>query len=288
MIRLAIVLALAAVVVAVGVFFVPFAFTEQWSWRASIGSTLTTAIALILGAIALLVTARVESSDYKAQQQTKTDIAGLLATLAMVVNKGALARTGQIQQVDFRREAEAIEGFVHSTTGFAMYMMAAQKSRAARRKSEEWRLFFMYVAELISKPDEPGLVLNRAIRLLELLLKLDSNDLRAIGRSVSNLVSGISAFDRALDDNVVIKAMRNVAAEEGGGGNDKERNALVISKLQFLKTQGVDDPNVDLFLAVHAGDTVKLKNALDRGADPNITDTAVLEKHKAILANFKE
>ncbi len=287
MIRVAIALAIAAVVVAIGVFVVPYAFDEQTSWSATVGSTLTNAIALMLGAIALLVPARVESSDYKAEQQTKTDIARLMATLAMILTKGALVRTGQIKNPDFSREVAAIDAFAHSTTGFAMFVLAGEKSRMARNKSEEWRVFFMYIAELVARADEPSLVINRAVRLQEMMLKLTREDLRRIGKSVSNLVSGISDFDAALDENVVVKAMRSVVNDEHGGADDEERNALVRRKFEFLKAQGVDDPEVDMFLAVWAGDTAELQNAIDRGANVNATDTAVLRRHEVILRTFK-
>jgi hypothetical protein len=288
MVRVAIILAVAAVLVAIGVFALPLAFTEEWSWRANVGSTLTTAIALMLGAVALLVTARVESSDYKAQQQTKTDLARLLATLAMIENKGALARTGQIKAVDFKHEAETIEKFANSTTGFAMYNLLARKSRAARNQGEEWRLFFMYIAELTAKHDDPALVINRAVRIQEMLLKLTQDDLRLIGRSVSDLVAGIADFNTALDENVVIKAMRNVIGKEQGGADRSQRQALFIRKLRFLKAKGVDDPTLDMFLAVAAQDAVALKAARERGAEDNMTDTALLQKYAAELTGFAE
>jgi hypothetical protein len=128
MVRLGVALAVAAVLVAIGVFFIPGPFTEDASWRASVGGTLTTALALMLGAIALIITARVESSDYKAEQETKVDIARLLATLASIQNKGALWRTKQIASPDLSLEAEAVSQFARSTTGFALYNLAAKKA----------------------------------------------------------------------------------------------------------------------------------------------------------------
>jgi hypothetical protein len=287
MVRIAVFLALAAFLVAVGVFVVPIAIDEPMSWRAEVGATLTTAIALILGALALLITARVESSDYKAQEETKTDIARLLATLAMIQNKGALWRTQQITSVDYAGECASIEAFAKSTTGFALYNLAAQKSRAAGSEGEEWRVFFLYIAEIATNGDNPGLVLNRAIRVQEMILKLGEQDLRFIGKSVSNLIGGISGFEKALDDNVLIKAMRSAVGEEQGGMDPKARAALVQRQFEYLKAQGVSDPNIDMFLAVGKGDRDALQAALDAGADTSITDSAVLKKYEAQLANFK-
>lgn len=288
MVRIAIALAVAAVAVAIGVFFFPPNVVEEWSWRASIGSSLTTAIALMLGAIALLVTARVESSDYKAEQQTKIDLAELLAALAMILNKGALGRTGQIKNVDFSEEVKRIEIFSMSTTSFAMYNLLARKSRIAGNKGEEWRLFFVYIAEITSNTQDLGLVVNRAVRLQQMLIKLTRRDLHYIGYSVANLVAGIRDFHEAIDDNVLIKAMHEVVNKEQGGADSELRTKNVMRKFRFLKARGIDDPNIDLFLAVDEGDTAKLQAAIDKGADVNISDAAILQKYETALAQFKE
>lgn len=288
MIRLAITLAAIALAVAVGAFFFPAKVIEEWSWRASIGSSLTTAIALMLGAIALLITAKVESSDYKAEQQIKSDIAEILSVLSMILHKGALARTIKIKTVDFSEQIKRIEIFANSTTGFAIYNLVASKSKLSPGKNEEWRLFFFYIAEIVSEPTQIGLVINRAVRIQGLLLKLRHNDLRVISNSVNNLVDGIRNFEAALQENVLVKAMRDAANEEQGGEDNALRSDKLMRKLLFLKSQGIDDPNIDLFIAAQEGDTAKLQAAMDRGADINMGDLALLRKYAVDLKQYKD
>lgn len=45
-----------------------------------------------------------------------------------------------------------------------------------------------------------------------------------------------------------------------------------LGKLRYLKNMGIGDPEIDMFIAVIQGDEVLLTSALERGANPNITD----------------
>lgn len=53
-----------------------------------------------------------------------------------------------------------------------------------------------------------------------------------------------------------------------------------IDIMRQLKAAGVQDTNIDLWLAIDSNDQQALKSALDAGADPNMTDNAVLARHK--------
>lgn len=61
--------------------------------------------------------------------------------------------------------------------------------------------------------------------------------------------------------------------------------ADVVEQLfRVLKDHGIDDPEVDLFLATFKSDLDSARSAIDRGANVNARDTEVLERHRAILA----
>jgi hypothetical protein len=282
----ALTLATLAFGLAIGVFLWPGPITEQASWRADVGATLATAMALALGAVALLITARVESSDFKAEQETKSDLARLMQALASIQTKGGLWRA-QSTPADFGPELLVLQTFANSTTGFAMRSLSALRSRAAGRRAEEWRLFFIYVAECLSKPAPDELVINRAMRMQELLLTLDRDDLRFIGRSVSDLVRGIVTFRQALDEDTLIKALRQLHAEAVPNGASGDA-ALFVRKLQFLKGLGIADPNIDLFLAVVGNQPQGVESAIQSGADPSVTDAQLLRKYNAELLTFRD
>lgn len=272
-----------ALAVSIAVFFVDAASSDGAANRATVASSLSTAIALMLGALALLITARVESSDYRAQQDSKTDIARLLAALTTIQTQMALAsQTGA--KPDFEREKSAVREFMNSVTGFAFYSFQADKSRAAGDRAETWRVFFMYLGEIVAA-EEPALVTNRAIRAQALLLQLTQRDLRAIVDSQLDLVKGIARFGQVLEHNVLIRAMRSVY-----GGDDPRRaegSSPLVAKLRFLKeVKRVVDPDVDMFLAVLENAPEALRDALARGADPKVTDGALLRRYAAELRDF--
>lgn len=287
MIRWAIILAFLALAVSVAVFVAPFTFTEEWSWRASVGSSISTAIAIILGAIALLITAQVESSDYKSQQEVKTDLAKLLATLSSAqVRAGIKMAPGTREKTNLSVEKAGLLSFMQSTTGFAFYGFAAHKSEKSAKAPQEWRLFHLYMSEMIDT-DDVGLFLNRAIRVQNLLTSMTKADLRQLANAVQDIAKSVAHFDYVVENNVLLKAMRSIygvdpnTAPKAGDGN-----ASFIAALNFLKSQGIDDPDIDLFLAVDSNDSAALKAAIDRGGNVNVTTGELLARYEAQLKEF--
>lgn len=275
-----------AIAVSIAVFFIDAASSDGAANRATVAASLSTAIALMLGAIALLITARVESSDYRAQQESKTDIARLLAALTTIQTQMALASQSGAKP-DFEREKSAVRDFMNSVTGFAFYSFQADRSRAAGARAEDWRVFFLYLGEIVAGLD-PALVTHRAIRAQALLLQLTSADLRAIVDSQLDLVKGIARFGDVLAHNVLIRSMRSVY---GGAdpGREQVAGASLARKLRFLKDhKRIADPDVDMFLAVLDNAPQALQDALDRGADPKLADSALLRRYAAELKDFRE
>lgn len=287
MIRWAILLAFLALAVSVAVFAAPFTFTEEWSWRASVGSSISTAIAIILGAIALLITAQVESSDYKSQQEVKTDLARLLATLSSAqVRAGIKMAPGAREKTDLRVEKAGLLAFMQSTTGFAFYGFAAHKSEKSAKAPQEWRLFHLYMSEMIDT-DDVGLFLNRAIRVQNLLTGMTKADLRQLANAVQDIAKSVASFDYVVENNVLLKAMRGIyGVDPKTAPKPEDENASFIAALNFLKSKGVTDPDVDLFLAVHANDTTALQAAIDAGGNVNVTTGALLKRYEAELKGF--
>jgi hypothetical protein len=287
MIRWAIILAFLALAVSVAVFVAPFTFTEEWSWRASVGSSISTAIAIILGAIALLITAQVESSDYKSQQEVKTDLAKLLATLSSAqVRAGIKLEPGARAKTNLAVEKAALLAFMQSTTGFAFYGFAAHKSQKSAKAPQEWRLFHLYMSEMIDT-DDVGLFLNRAIRVQNLLTSFTKADLKQLSKAVQDIAHSVAHFDDVVENNVLLKAMREIyGTDPKNAPAPEDDNKRFIAALNYLKSQGVDDPDIDLFLAVDANDTAGLKAAIDRGGNVNVTTGELLARYEAQLKEF--
>lgn len=74
--------------------------------------------------------------------------------------------------------------------------------------------------------------------------------------------------------------------DESGGSNETlNRQEILKECLEMLKNKGVEDSNVDLFLAIFNNDPAGLEAALKDGADPNMTDRKLLLKYKSFLKN---
>jgi hypothetical protein len=61
-----------------------------------------------------------------------------------------------------------------------------------------------------------------------------------------------------------------------------------LAKLAFLVEQGVEDPDVELWMGVASGDNDRVKRALERGADPNVSLGTVMSRHRDIINRMEQ
>lgn len=226
---------------------------------------------------------QISSSDYRATEGVKSDTAKLLSTLRSIMHKGALSST-TAKNVDISPEKEVITEFLNSQTGFAYYSWVDEKSSRAEadgRKGESWRLFFLYLVEL-SNSDDAYTAAHRAADVELLFDQLTENDMAKIAEFNSDLVNAIAKNSKNREGNVVIKVFVEAARKRTIEGNSD----IFLSKLKYLKELGIDDPNIDMFLAVISDNVSALESALKAGADPSTTDTALLNKYEDELRNF--
>lgn len=66
---------------------------------------------------------------------------------------------------------------------------------------------------------------------------------------------------------------------------DKESNYL-LKRLVYLKNIGVVDTNINMFLAIITGNNLMLNDALENGANPNMTDSHLLFQYANLLRGF--
>ena len=70
--------------------------------------------------------------------------------------------------------------------------------------------------------------------------------------------------------------------------SDPARIRSVERSLWHVRRKRVADRDLDMFVAIIAGlGADKLADALDKGADPNLTDTEVLARHEPLLADLE-
>ena len=282
------VLAIISGVSAVTILFFPLGRVgEEFSNRATLSSAISTLFALISGIIAIVVTTWVSSSDYQAGQAVKSDTARLLAGLRSIMLKGVVISQlpkGGATKLDFQEELDIINKFLSSTTAFAYWSWEGYKSEAAKGHSEEWRLFFLYLVDLLDSSDDYRHMTARALAIEKMLTGLTEGDIIRISGYLSDLSEAVGKFRESRERSVVIKALDGIYSVD----RDQES---VRKMLLYLKDKGIKDPNIDLFLGVMSpqedqNSVKQVKEALAAGADPSMTDGQLLAKYREELKDF--
>ena len=168
---------------------------------ANTASAVVASFAIILSALALIATVRVQGSDFRAEEMVTEDVARLLASLRSVLLKLVWLTQQQDQSSErfaslLDRERSAIQAFLSSTTAHAFYAFEARKSVSAGDQPEEWRVFLLYLVEIVSleMPGEYRVIANRAARAESLLAGLDRAEVSALSADVADLPRAIESF----------------------------------------------------------------------------------------------
>jgi hypothetical protein len=352
-----ILLATLGLVVSLGILVNPLGL-ENIGERAQVSSAVSTLFALTAGIIAIAAAQWFGSSDFKAQEAVKADIARVLASLRSIMVKTAvMTQVDQSREtgLDFDAERKILNNFLSSTTAFAFWSWVAERDESTGAGTPEaWRLFFFTItqlletnqrgrlialdvdrAELVSNVQETDLVKTRmsprradigrtisdlrardeaerammvayAASLEVLLTSLHPGDVRAIGRNLVDLPEAIARFkdtSRLPEIHAYVKQSpfsKGLAhptrimkpIKLNGEDQMSSQGDLNLRKFQHIKSKGINDPNVDMFIAVlePGAETPerldRLRTALAAGADRSMTDAVLLARYAAELTDF--
>jgi hypothetical protein len=182
--------------------------------RAQVVASVFSAFAVILSIVAIVITARVSSSDFRAEEDVKASTARLLATMRSIILKTAHLSTtsaGDPVELEFTDERNIISDFLTSTTAFAYWSWVGNKSEAAKNKPEEWRIFFLRLVYILAAEDTQYRLMTRHAIVLETLLAgLSKRDIRQIASYVSDLSSAVGGFRDSAKKDGLISAMIKV------------------------------------------------------------------------------
>lgn len=273
-----------ALLVGLGFFFAPFGVSTNLAGRGTAAAALVSGFAVVLSALALAITVRVESSDFRAEERVKEDIARLLASLRGIYLKSAWLTQQADQDAPrhaslFDRERQVVQDFLSSTTAPALYALEGRASLTAGRQPEEWRVFSLYLLEIIGSdvPKQYRLVANRAVRAERLLTGLRRDQIAALSADVADLPRAIEQFAMHRENTVLAK----IAYKVFGGADEAEGDhGSAIAELQDFKRKGIVDPDVDLWIALDGDDAGAVQSAVKAGADLGVTLQTVLRRHR--------
>ena len=231
------------------------------------------------------VSKHVSSSDYMSSERVKSETARLLATLRSMATKGFYAAVFK-EEADLTYERQSINEFINSTSAFAYYAWVRLKSdETAEGTPEKWRLLFPHLS-LLTRSDDPQSYVRLAVEVERMFNSLGQDDLKVIVGLNSNFIEGIAKSKVGRDP--LLEAIHHILqVEEVQRGADPK---LAIRQLTFLKHErGIDDPDLDLALALLQQDAQGLVEALGPGgADMSGSITGVLKRYEHELEDFKE
>jgi hypothetical protein len=255
--------------------------------RAQVSAAIAGIFALFAAIVAVSAGLWVTTSDYKAEQAVKQDIARLRSALRSIMSKGALlSQTGgpKSPSEHFKTELETVNTFLSSTSAFGFWTWVEERGRTTPSgTAEPWRVYFLGLGSLLMA-EEIGGAVRWASDIESTLASLRSGDISRISSKMAHL-TGVLGGAKESDD-IILASVREVYGSEPMDTSDGSRAAATIAKFRHLKLKGIADPNVDMFLAVFDNDTDALQQAVEAGADLSVTDGSVLAAHEADLADF--
>ncbi len=236
-------------------------------------------VSVVVAFITTKRTKRFNTSDFKLSQKVKDETLELLAVLRALQLK-ALNSTQGYTDITITKEKDKINAFLHSSTAFAYYVWVGKRSKDSGKDPEDWRVFFLELSQILNIDD----VYSAGCLAADLEVFFDTlteNDFIQITSYLENVPKGLSKFKNSRQYDTAIKAFVDLSYER------KIERELFPRKLKHLKNKGIIDPNIDLFLAVSLKDTELVKNALEKGADPTMTDTQLINQYKKELSDFE-
>jgi hypothetical protein len=199
--------------------------------------------------------------------------------------KGALVGEGvDGKSIDISKEKSAINDFLNSETAFAYCSWVDEKDSIAvaqGRKKEEWRIFFLYLAEMANSND--AISAAQIAAKVELLFdNFTENDASRIAEFNSDLNKAIAENSKNREGNIIVKVLVDGAIEYEKANSPE----IVLNKLKYLKSIGIDDPNINLSIAIEEMNNAEAKAALEAGADKSMSDSALLRKYADKLQDY--
>lgn len=223
-------------------------------------------------------TQQFNTSDFKLSQKIKDETIELLAIFRALQLKAFNIAQG-FTNTNITKEKEKINSFLHSSTAFAYYVWIGKKSKDSGDSPEEWRVFFLRLTQILGIDDVYSAG-NIAAELEALFDTLTEDDFTEITKYLIDIPKAISKFKASREYDPAFQV--SVARAD----QRKAEAKLFPAKLEFLKSKGIVDPTIDLWLGIEYKNDGLVEIALSNGADPTLTDLQLLSRYKTELESF--
>jgi hypothetical protein len=226
-------------------------------------------------------------SGFKAAEDLKADLVALLAALRSIIYKG-ISSSQDNKSRDISVELKRVREFQTSPSGYALAALAAERGAGKQEDAGHWRVLGLQFAELAGMQElnegDASVVLrarNWSTEIETTLGGLTLDDVEWMASKVGNLPSMTTSLRHTRSRDMVLRSWFEIS-EERRAEADPQIN---LRKLLTLKARGVEDPDVDLWIALLNDDKDNLQKALDAGAHVNATMEHVLGRHREQLGS---
>lgn len=239
---------------------------------------------------------RVEESGFKAEEQFKTDIVALLSALRSIIVKGTLSATDSTPR-SLEKEIETVRSFQAGTSGLALAAWAARQGNAGGSEDPmagRWRTLSLNLSNIAGITEDDAArgeastnaqVREWATRVELTLENLTEDSVKAISKYIGDLPGAFAALKESRENDILLRIWFDIYRR-----NEElyslEREA---GKLKYLRDIGIDDPDVNMWLALaEGGNRDDLQGALDSGARQGASLNEVLARYQEALASYEE
>src|SRR6266849_672263 len=254
--------------------------------------TILAIVALVIAVLSAIGTVRatyqVARSGFRASESVLTDLATLLAALRSIATKGAIVMgEGRTTPIPIDTELDTVRSFVTSTCGLALALHAAEVGSAGAPddpRAGAWRILRFHLTNLaamqITSSSDNQAAARFALDIERTVSTLDKEAIKSVRQQIKNLPQVLTSLENSRKQDILLAALDQTVSLQPQADNHQK----AYERLRQLRDSGVQDPDVDMFLAVERGDDgiAELQDAIDRGAQVNVTLGEVLSRYKDV------
>lgn len=249
--KLILFLSLTAMLIGVAILFFPFG--KNLMGDGSNSSAITTAIALIVGTIGLVLATYMQSAEYQRETELVDDIQSIRIILEIMISRTAALSVSQPASpaaFDYQLEKEALFKALTGPAGRLLVIQKAIKTADANlaQKDEKWRTFYLSVSEIMNNSDLRYCA-SGAVSLLRFVEELDSETIRKLtSRTVST--QSVDELSQATELDILVKAGISTY-----GAQEEEQRSLTDTEADELER---------VYLALNVHEDIKDNPGLKR------------------------
>lgn len=244
-----------------------------------LASAVATTAVLLVGILAVTVVVSVESAEFKATEQVKTDLLSLAATLSSIMRKVCAAEKIDKTRPDLEVESNEFSRFSAGITALALQSWASKSPKGKDGKELNFLQFFVCLGKgtlVLRSPEQHNLNTRVCADLFApmylLLSDLSEKNVLEISKQIADIDSAISSSLKGIKD-PFIQHVLDLFDQSNTRHDDS------ADRLRALHAHGVMDPDLDLWIAVLDGNADALRVAVESGGNTEITMDTLLQRH---------